>query len=351
MSDTGFVNDSAIAGGMRRRTLLGAGAASAAVALALGRLGQANAAPLDAPTTNWGSGIKLRFFAGGNAGDAFASIVFNGAQQAQSDLGVAVDYVFSGWDVNMMTDQLRQAIAAQPDGIAMMGHPGDDALMPLAQQAHDAGILMEYQNVDLPGVRAALGGGYIGANLTPQGQALGQTAVQKFGLKPGDKAIVFGAWGQPGRFFREEGTAQALEQAGVVVNRIVSPPQAGSDPNLLTPLVTAAFLKDPDTRLICQAGGQTLSATPIYMQAINKGPGEIINIGYDLSPAIIDDFAANWVQLTSDQQPFLQGYLPILSLCLSKQYGFTPLSYDTGAGFVTPDNYQPVSDLAKGGIR
>jgi simple sugar transport system substrate-binding protein len=351
MSETSSAGSISVDTGMRRRTLLGAGAASAALAFALGRIGQADAAPSDAPTTNWASGVKLRFFAGGNAGDAFASIVFNGAQQAQSDLGVTVDYVFSGWDVNMMTDQLRQAIAAQPDGIAMMGHPGDDALMPLAQQAHDAGILMEYQNVDLPNVRAAFGGGYIGADLTPQGKALGQTAVQKFGLKAGDKAIVFGAWGQPGRFFREEGTAQALEQAGVAVNRIVSPPEAASDPNLLTPLVTAAFLKDPDTKLICQAGGQTLSATPTYMQAINKGPGEIVNIGYDLSPAVIDAFAAGWVQLTSDQQPYLQGYLPILSLCLSKKYGFTSLSYDTGAGFVTPDNYQPVSELAKAGIR
>jgi simple sugar transport system substrate-binding protein len=232
-----------------------------------------------------------------------------------------------------------------------MGHPGDDALMPLAQQARDANILMEYQNVDLPQVRAALGGGYIGADLMPQGVALGKTAIQKFGLKAGDKAIVFGAWGQPGRFFREEGTAQAFEQAGMVVNRIVSPPEAGSDPNLLTPIVTAAFLKDPDTKLICQAGGQTLSATPTYMQAINKGPGEIVNIGYDLSPAIIDDFAAGWVQLTSDQQPFLQGYLPILSLCLTKKFGFSALNYDTGAGFVTPDNYQPVAELAKAGIR
>jgi simple sugar transport system substrate-binding protein len=351
MSDMSIANDSALQGGIGRRTFLGAGAASAALALVLGRLGQAHAAPVDAPTPGWGSGVRLRFFAGGNAGDAFASIVFNGAQQAQADLGVNVDYVFSGWDVNKMTDQLREAIAAQPDGIAMMGHPGDDALMPLAQQAHDAGILMEYQNVDLPRVRQAYGGGYIGADLGPQGRALGQTAVQKFNLKAGDKAIVFGAWGQPGRFFREEGTAQALEQAGVVVNRITSPPEAASDPNLLTPILTAAFLKDPDTKLICQSGGQQLSATPTYMQAIGKGPGEIVNIGYDLSPAIIDAFAAGWVQLTSDQQPYLQGYLPILSLCLSKKYSFTALSYDSGAGFVTPDNYQPVAELAKAGIR
>ena len=351
MTEQEFDSVRALAGRLDRRTLLGAGAAGAAMALAWGRQGSAHAAPLQGPTTTWGSGVHLRFFAGGNAGDLFASIVFNGAKQAETDLGPTVDYIFSGWDVSMMTDQLRQAIATQPDGIAMMGHPGDDALLPLAQQARDAGILMEYQNVDLPKVRQAYGGGYIGADLTPQGVALGQQAVQTFNLKAGDKAIVFGAWGQPGRFFREEGTASAFEQAGMTVDRITSPTGAAADPNQLTPLVTAAYLRNPDTKLICYAGGQQLSSAPTYMQAIGKAPGELINIGYDLSAAVIDAFGAGWVQLTSDQQPFLQGYLPILSLCLSKKYGMSPLSYDTGAGFVTPTNYLPVAELAKAGIR
>jgi len=349
VSDTDFDNGGPLSGRLGRRRLLGASAAGAALALTWGRLGKAHAAPLNAPTTGWASGVRIRFFAGGNEGDAFASIVFSGAQQAETDLGATVEYVFSGWDVSRMTDQLRQAIATQPDGIAMMGHPGDDALLPLAQQAHDAGILMVYQNVDLPKVREAYGGGYIGANLTPQGMSPGQEAVRMFNLQAGDKAIVFGAWGQPGRFFREEGTALALEQAGLIVDRIRSPETAASDPNLLTPLVTAAYLRNPDTRLICYSGGQLLSAAPNYMQALGKGPGQVINIGYDLSPAIIDAFAGGWVQLTSDQQPFLQGYLPILSLSLSKKYGMTALTYDTGAGFVTPDNYLPVAELAKAG--
>jgi simple sugar transport system substrate-binding protein len=311
----------------------------------------AHATPLAEATKSWGSGVHIRFFAGGNAGDLFAAIVFNGAKQAETDLGPTVDYVFSGWDVSMMTDQLREAIAAQPDGIAMMGHPGDDALLPLAQQARDAGILMEYQNVDVPKVRQAYGGGYIGADLMPQGIALGQQAIRTFNLKAGDKAIVFGAWGQPGRFIREEGTAQAFEQAGMIVDRIAPPTGAAADPDQLTPLVTAAYLRNPDSKLICYSGGQELSSAPTYMQAIGKAPGELINIGYDLSAAVIDAFAAGWVQLTSDQQPFLQGYLPVLSLCLSKKYGMSPLTYDTGAGFVTPTNYQPVAELAKAGIR
>ncbi len=297
------------------------------------------------------TGVTIRFFNGGDAGDAFASIVYKGAQAAQADFGPKVDFVFSGWQVDKMVNQLRDAVAAKPDGIAMMGHPGDDAIMPLAEQASKAGILMMYQNVDVPKVRAKFGGGYIGANLEAQGHALAAEALRTLKLAKGDKAIVFGAWGQPGRFIREEGTAKELENAGLVVDRIAPGPETATDPNLLTPKLTAAFLKNPDTKLIVYGGGQTLGATETYMKAINKKPGEIYNIGFDTSPAVIDGFKKGYIQLTSDQQPFLQGYLPIESLCLSKKYGLAPLNVDTGAGFVNADNYQAVADLANQGLR
>jgi ABC-type sugar transport system substrate-binding protein len=159
----------------------------------------------------WCSGVTIRYFVGGDAGDAFASIVHKGALAAEADLGPTVEYIFSGWQPQKMLDQLRDAIAAKPDGIAMMGHAGDDAIMPLAEEAAKAGILMMYQNVDVPKVRAQLGGGYVGANLDPQGRALAQEAIRQFGLKAGDHVLVFGPWGQPGRFIREEGVALAFE--------------------------------------------------------------------------------------------------------------------------------------------
>jgi simple sugar transport system substrate-binding protein len=90
---------------------------------------------------------------------------------------------------------------------------------------------------------------------------------------------------------------------------------------------------------------------PTYMQAAGKKPGDIINIGFDTSPQIIEAFKDGWVQLTSDQQPFLQGYIPILSLCQQVVYGLGPMNTDTGAGFVTPDNYEAVAALAIEGLR
>jgi simple sugar transport system substrate-binding protein len=250
-----------------------------------------------------------------------------------------------------MTQQLREAIAAQPDGIAMMGHPGDAAIMPLAEEATATGIKMMYQNVDVPEVRAQYGGGYVGANLAPQGRALGEEAIRQYALSSGDVAIVFIPLGQPGRDLREGATAQAFEDAGLKVIKLDALPEYASDPNLALPPLTAAVLNNPDVKVIVYPGGQMLGAVPVYMDALGKAPGDIINIGFDTSPAIMEAFDSGYVQLTSDQQPFQQGYLPILSLCGTLVYGFGPLNVDTGAGFVDTTNYQNVADLAKAGYR
>jgi simple sugar transport system substrate-binding protein len=301
---------------------------------------------------NWCDGVNIRFFAGGAEGDAFASIVYNGAKQAEADLGASVDYIFSGWKAETMVQQLRDAVAAQPDGIAMMGHPGEAAIMPLAEQASQAGIRMMYQNVPLPAVVARFGGGYVGAQQAAQGKALGEESVRRFGLAAGDTAIVFGPFDQqPERYVREGATADALEAAGLTVVRLPSPTEWAADPNLAIPVITAALASNPETKAIIYPGGQLLGNAPTYMQAAGKEPGEIIQIGFDTSPQIVEAFKAGWVQLTADQQPFLQGYMPILSLCQQVVYGLAPIDVDTGAGFVTPDNYQAVADLATEGLR
>jgi simple sugar transport system substrate-binding protein len=305
----------------------------------------------DALRDKWCGKVHIRFFVGGAAGDAFGTIVYNGARQAAHDTGAQVDYVFSGWQNELMAQQLREAVAARPDGIAMMGHPGEAAIMPLAEEANAAGIKMVYQNVPVPAAQAKFGSAYVGAQQEPQGRALGREIASRFKLGAGATAIVLGAFDDSIRGAREEGTAKALEEAGVKVVRLTSPPEWASDPNLAIPVVTAALQAHPDAKAIVYPGGQELGNAATYMQAAGKKPGEIINIGFDTSPQIVEAFRDGWVQLTADQQPFQQGYMPILSLCQQIVYGLSPVSVDTGAGFVTVDNYKAVADLASQGLR
>lgn len=321
-----------------------------AVALTTTLLGAATA-QAQALRDNWCDGVKIRFFAGGAEGDAFASIVYNGAVQAAADTGADVDYIFSGWSSERMVQQLREAVAAAPAGIAMMGHPGNDAIMPLAQEASAAGIKMMYQNVPVDQVTAKFGGGYVGAQQNPQGRALGEEAVRRFGLKEGDVAIVLSDWSQEERSQRELGTIQAFESHGMKVVKLQSPQELGTDPNTGIPVITAAITANPDVKLIAYPGGQPLGNAQTYMEAAGKGPGDIINIGFDTSPQIVEAFKNGWVQLTSDQQPFLQGYMPVLNLCQQVVYGLGAINVDTGAGFVTPENYEAVATLATEGLR
>lgn len=323
-------------------------AALALAAMAVGATGVAQAA---GPTDKWCGNVKIRFFVGGAEGDAFGTIVYNGARQAAADTGAKVDYVFSGWQNEKMVQQLREAVAAKPNGIAMMGHPGDAAILPLAKEAAKNGTRMIYQNVPVPSAVAQVGGAYVGAQQEPQGRALGEEIARRFSVKAGDVAVVLGSFDDSNRGAREEGTAKALEKAGAKVVRLSSPPEWASDPNLGIPVITAALRANPTTKVIVYPGGQLLGNAATYMQAAKKKAGEIINVGFDTSPQIVDAFKKGWVQLTADQQPFQQGYLPILSLCQQVVYGLAPINVDTGAGFVTTDNYSAVADLATKGLR
>jgi len=118
-----------------------------------------------------------------------------------------------------MVTRFRDMIGQKPDGIAMMGHPGDAALMPLAEEATAAGIKVSYMNVDVPEVRAKTGTGFVGAPLCKQGQALAVKAIRVAGdtLKPGDTAIVMSRWEAGNRAQREQGLADALEAFGMTV--------------------------------------------------------------------------------------------------------------------------------------
>lgn len=298
----------------------------------------------------WCSGERIRYFAGGSPGDGFAPILALGAQTAARDLGAKVDIIFSKWEVETMLSQLRTSIAAKPDGIAMMGHPGDTALAPLAAKVRAAKIAVVYQNVDVPQVRAKYGGGFVGANLKEQGAALAQKALRVLPLKRGDRVTVFGPWGQPGRYLREGATADTLKAAGLKVDRLNLPLEATTDPNVLTPIISAQLLRHKDTRMIVYPGTM-LGSAPQYMRAAGKKPGQVFNIGFDFTPAILNAFERGYVQLTADQQPFLQGYMPILSLCLTLKYKFAPLNLDTGASFTDKSGFGSVAALVKRGIR
>jgi simple sugar transport system substrate-binding protein len=302
----------------------------------------------------WCSDVNIVFFPGGPAGGVFANNVYNGAKQAEADLGAKVQYVFSDWDPQKMIQQFREAAATSPDGIAVMGHPGDDAFSPLIDDAQAQGIIVTSQNTELPASFAQYQGngfGYVGAVNYTAGYNLGKEAVRRFELGSGDRAMVWGLLSQPSRGERTKGVIDALEEAGVTVDYLEIDSATNADPAAGTPTFTGYVSANPDVKLVVTDHGGLTATLQTYLTAAGKGPDDIFAAGFDLSPATLEAIRGGWTDLVIDQQPWLQGYIPILQICLTKVFGFSGFMVDTGAGFATKDNIEFLAPLVEQEIR
>ncbi len=314
---------------------------------------QAPAQPA-ASTGGWCSGTKIVFFPGGTAGGGFETVVYNGAVQAAKDTGADVQYVWSDWDPAKMTSQFTQAMATKPDGIAIMGHPGDTAFDPLIDQAESQGIIVTSMNTQLPTAQAqyaSKGFGYAGAILYQAGYALGQEAVKRSGLKAGDKAFLWGLLAQAGRGERTKGVKDALEKAGLTVIYQEIDDATNKSAAAGVPVFTGIMSANPDIKLVVTDHGNLTGTIQTFLQAAGKKPGDVYAAGFDMSGNAVTAIKAGWLQLVIDQQQYLQGYFGVLQICLSKLYGFGGLQIDTGAGFVDKDNVDFLAPLVEKQIR
>jgi simple sugar transport system substrate-binding protein len=314
----------------------------------------ATQAPAVAASGNWCSGTKIVFFPGGSPGGGFETVVYNGALAAAADTGANVEYVWSDWDASKMVTQLQQAIATKPNGIAIMGHPGDEAYQPIVDQAESEGIIITSMNTQTPNLQAQYatkGYGYVGAILHDAGYALGQEAVKRAGLKAGDKAFLWGLESQAGRGERTKGVHDALDDAGITVIYQEIDDATNADASAGVPVFTGIISANPDIKLVVTDHGNLTGTMQTFFDAAGLGPDDAYGAGFDMSGNAVEAIRSGYLDLVIDQQQWLQGYFGVLQICLTHNYGFSGLQIDTGAGFGDKDNVEQLAPLVEKQIR
>jgi simple sugar transport system substrate-binding protein len=304
--------------------------------------------------TGWCSGTKIVFFPGGTPGGGFETVVYNGALAAAADTGADVQYVWSDWDPAKMITQFTEAVATKPDGIAVMGHPGDTAFDPLIADAESQGIIVTSMNTQLQLAQAQYapnGFGYAGAILYNAGYALGQEAVKRSGVKSGDKAFLWGLLAQAGRGERTKGVKDALEAAGLKVIYQEIDDATNKSAAAGVPVFTGIMSANPDIKLMVTDHGNLTGTVQTFLEAAGKKPGDIYAAGFDMSGNAVTAIQAGWLQLVIDQQQYLQGYFGVLQICLTHNYNFAGLQIDTGAGFADKNNIDALAALVQKQIR
>src|SRR6478735_11179848 len=327
-----------------RTFLLGTAAAAALAA------GTAFAADTPAP----GKGVTIYMQMGGNAGDGATLARQTGAAAAAKALGVdQLNEQFSGWAPEKMIEQFKQALAAKPSCIAIMGHPGNEAFADLVKQAFDQGVIVTDGNAPLSELQAAYGPkgfGYAGVDLYQGGKLTAERMIEVGKLKSGDEAMVYGVFSQAERGQSEKGLADTLEKAGLKVDRLEITQEVNSDTTLGVPVLVSYIQAHPNLKAIgTQHGGITGILADVLTKA-GKKPGDIVVAGIDLAPATIDGLKSGYVSATLDQLLYLQGFMPVLQCVMTAKYKMPGLNLNTGAGAVTSQTIDDLVDLIDAGV-
>jgi len=322
--------------------------------LALAVMFFAFAAPSAFAKNDYSCDKKFIFFPGGPEGGPFGTIVYNGAVAAAEHTGCHVDYYWSQWNSEIMIKQFKEAVALQPDGIAIYGFPGDAAMRPIIEEAMSMGIAITTMNTPLPELEKTYKGdgfGYAGADLYTAGYNLGAKGVEVCGLSAGDKAFVWGLASMPNRGDRTTGALDALKDLGVEIVYQEIPDNVNSDASQGIPMYVATYAANPDIKMVITDHGGLTASLPTYMKAAGHGSVDVCGAGFDLSGPITKGIKEGYIDVVIDQQPFIEGYMPIIQLYLTTKYGMAGLNMDTGAAFVTGANIDAVAPLADLQIR
>jgi simple sugar transport system substrate-binding protein len=259
-----------------------------------------------------------------------------GAADASKLLGCSYQWTGSeSSNVNQMVNALNSAVTAKADGIAV-------ALIDLhafnapVEAAITAGIPVVAYNADAAG-NARLA--YIGQDLKKAGEKMGERIVSDVGS--GDVALFIATPGSANLQPRIEGAEKAVKASGKSITLHTVATSANVPAELST--IDAYWVGHTNTKgMYAVDGGSTESLAKI-MQKYSLASKGVKAGGFDLTEQTQNLLKAGEIEFTIDQQPYLQGFLPVLQLFMYKVSGTLSglAETDTGLKFLSKETVTP----------
>ena len=291
--------------------------------------------------------IHILMITHGQASDPFWAVVQNGAQAAARQLGVSVSYEAPDiHDIGRMSQLIEAAIATRPAGL-VVSLPNPAALAPAIRAAERAGIPVISVNSGADAFKTLGTLLHVGENEYQAGYAAGQR-MRAYHVHR--TLCVIPEAGNPDLQQRCRGFAAALTAAGAhtsVLNVNLQNTSAAEQ------LIAAALRKGSFDGLLTLSGA--VIATPA-LKALQADHllGRLTYATFGIGSQVLTAIQNGEIAFAADQQPFLQGYLPIVLLTQYHLYGILPdrgKLISTGPVFITKHNAAHLLALVNEGVR
>ncbi|TRM96984.1 ABC transporter substrate-binding protein, partial [Sulfolobus sp. B1] len=144
---------------------------------------------------------------------------------------------------------------------------------------------------------------------------------------------------------RNQGIEEFLKSYGCTWDVI----ESSFDLSQVSSQISAYLEANPNTKAILSNGYGGAVAQQVFPK-LNIAPGQIPVATFDITPQVLNAILAGYVQLTIDQQPYLQGFLPVIQGIFIKKYMFGGWNVNTGSLVITKDIAEEVQNLVNEGI-
>ena len=287
--------------------------------------------------------LKLAFITCARDAQFFIPVK-KGMLDAATMLGVHCDFLGTeGVDLAAQAKLLQQAVQDGYDGIAfnIIDPVYFDGVI---QEALDAGVPVVGFNVDdhaTPNARLSS----VNQQLYEAGKRLGQHVLPRIPAKS-RILLTMHDEGISALEDRARGIHDALQEKHIQWKVIVT----GNDASKGAQVVADALKADPKIRIVLATGQADTEAAG---RALEKAAlsSDYWAADFDLSPKILQLIQASYIYCTIDQQPYIQGFYPVVQLTHYLRYGIMPSDMNAGAAIVDKSNARTVVELTERHVR
>ena len=300
--------------------------------------------------------LDIVFTVHSGASNTFWQAVQKGYEDACSKIGATCQMVYVQTDgsIQEQVANMEAALSRAPDAL-ITSIVDNTAFDDVIQRARDTGITVIASNVDdLEGAAGNARQAFVGQGFIPAGYSLAEAQSANFPAE-GPLHVLVGVSG-PGQNWSEQ-RAQGItnfldEYIAANPDREITYEKIDSGLDLATvgDRVGAYLAANTNTNAYFDTGfwhaavGRVLADRGIP-------PGQVLLGGFDLVPDVIEQMEAGYIQVQVDQQPYMQGFMPVMMVYLNETVGLAPTDIDTGQGIVTPDMAPAIKELSAQGVR
>lgn len=300
--------------------------------------------------------LSIVFTHHSSASNTFWQAVQRGFNDACKRIEADCQMIFTQTEgaIDQQLSNMDAALARSPHAL-LTSIVDDTAFDEVIQRSVDDGVIVIGVNVD--DSEGAVGNArqaFVGQGFRPAGYSLGAAMSEHFPEEGPIRVLVgISAPGQNWSELRGGGVMDFLEQFSAAnPDRDISWERidSGTDLAITADRVGAYLNANPETTAYFDTGFWHAAVAGVLADR-GIAPGEILLGGFDLVPEAVEQMQAGYIQVQVDQQPYMQGFMPVMQVYLAHNFGLAPADIDTGQGIVRSGDADAVMELSAQGLR